>query len=581
MRRYRHRHLQVRGGKLSGWALPALVGAAWLVSACTGEINGPAGGGPKGSGGGDTGVAPPRPIEEPAEPSDWFEAVQQADCSAPVSPARTRIRRLSTVQWQNTVTQGLAVALPAVQFPEDGISSDTGFNTDAEVNKVNVLLANAYFDAGEALGASVAAAAMQTYPCLSTTAADPACSAPFLKDYGSRLFRRPLTDEEVTRYGALLSGQAALDTADVAVSTVIRAFLLSPNMVYLTELGASTAGQVALTPFEQAALLSYTIADGPPDATLKQAAEQNALTTSAQRATHAQRLLLTPSARAKYADFWRQYLPLGGLAKATGLAPDLVTAMGTEVERHFDKIVWDEQGTFADLVTAPYTYGDATLSQIYGTLTPNGTGASTLPTGERSGFLTQAGFLFSDDASSVEHKIISRGLAVRARLLCQPPQPPPPNLMPQASDLRPLGDGATPLESYEAFAAAQPGCVACHTGFQPIGLAFEAYDNMGHYRTTYEDGRPIVTSGDLIGAGDATGPYANAVEIAGLIGNSKIGEYCFSRQFAEYALGRHLHAELDACVIRAPSDASAEPSVQQLAVVLSDVEAGSGRFHTP
>ncbi len=562
-------------------SLPALLGAVWLVCGCTGDISG--GGGPTSTqGGGDPppGQAPPPPGSEPAEPSDWFAAVQQADCTAPQSLSRTRIRRLSTTQWQNTVAQ-LGVAAPAVQFPEDAISSDTGFKTDAVVNKVNVLLANAYWEAGDAMAAGVATGALTAYPCLSATAADANCSGPFIKDYGSRLFRRPLTDAEVAKYAALLTAQVALDTPDIAVGTMIRAMLLSPNTIYITELGGSTAGNVALTAYEQAALLSYTIADAPPDQALKQAADQNALTTSAQRAPHAQRLLLTPSARAKYADFWRQYMPLGGLAKATNLDATLVTAMGTEVERHFDKIVWDEQGSFAKLVTAPYTYGDATLSQIYGMMTPSGTaGAQTLPAGQRSGFLTQAGFLFMDDASTVEHKVISRGLAVRQRLLCQPPTPPPPNLMPQASDLRPLGDGATPAESYQAFATAQPGCAGCHSGFQPIGLAFESYDNMGRYRTTYADGKAIVTSGDLLAAGDASGPYTSAVEIAGRIGNSQIGEYCFTRQFAEYALGRHLHAELDACVIRGPSDAAADPPIQQLAVVLSDLEAGAGRFHT-
>ena len=224
-------------------------------------------------------------------------------------------------------------------------------------------------------------------------------------------------------------------------------------------------------------------------------------------------------------------------------------------------------------------YGDASLSELYGALTPNGAGAQTLPAGQRSGFLTQAAFLFSAEESTAEHKIITRGLTVRHRMLCQPPAPPPPNLMPQASDLRPLGDNATPAESYEAFAQSQPACVGCHAAFHPLGLAFEAYDNVGRYRTQYDDGREIVTSGELLNAGDASGPYQSAVEIANRIGNSQIGEYCFSRQFAEYSLGRHLHAELDACIIRAPSDASAEPTVQELAVVLSDVEAGSSRFH--
>jgi Protein of unknown function (DUF1588) len=170
-------------------------------------------------------------------------------------------------------------------------------------------------------------------------------------------------------------------------------------------------------------------------------------------------------------------------------------------------------------------------------------------------------------------------LAVRRRLLCQSPPPPPANLMPTASDLQPLGADATPLESFAAFQQQKPACAACHVTFQPIGLAFEEFDNMGKYRTSYDSGKPVVTSGDLQGAGDASGPYANAVEIAQHIGQSKIGEYCFSKQYAEYALGRHLNAAADACVIRAPSDIAANSPIQKLAVVLSDVEARTHRVH--
>jgi hypothetical protein len=555
--------------------LSAVAALAWLSSACQADIDGtmPSSEGsitePPGSSG-QTGAP---------EPGDWFGAVQQADCKAPGQLARTRIRRLSSAQWKNTVAHGLSVAAPTHELPQDTISSATGFNTDANLNKVNVLLAGAYFDAADALGPGAAAAAIQAFPCLASGAADPACSAPFLKAVGGRLFRRPLTDEETTRYAGFLSAQAALDPADTAVGTVLRALLLSPNTIYMTELGTSKAGEVELTPYEQASLISYIVADAPPDQPLLQAAEQGKLNDAGERLAHAQRLLQTAGARAKYADFWQQYLPLGDLRKATGLDPTLSVAIADETQQHFEKIVWQENGSFADLLTAPYTYGAQSLSTIYGTLTPNATGALTLPAGQRSGFITQAGFLFSADDSSVEHKVIHRGLTVRRRLLCQSPPPPPANLMPAAADLRPLGEGATPLESYTAFAAQKPQCAACHSAFHPIGLAFEAFDGMGKHRTTYDGGKAIVTSGDLQNAGDASGPYANAVEIAQHIGKSKIGEYCFSRQFAEYALGRRLNASVDACVIRAASDSQESPPVQKLALVLSDLQARTHRVH--
>ena len=581
MARTSHRLRSFGGESRTVPLLSAIVTLACLVSGCQADITG-ADKAPDGSPGvtGPTPTTTMNPADVP-EPGDWFAAVQAADCKGAAAAAlsRTRIRRLSNAQWNNTVSQSLGVMPSGPELPGDAVSSTTGFNTDADLNKVNVLLANAYFDAGDTLAPKAATAFMQTYACLATNAKDASCSGPFVKDAGAKLFRRPLTDEETTRYTAFLSAQAALDPAATAVASVLRAMLLSPNMVYLTELGNSKPGDVALTPYEQAALISYTIADAPPDQALLAAAQKGALNDAAERATHAQRLLQTPAARAKYADFWQQYLPLGDLRGATGVDPTLVAAVEDETKQHFDKIVWEHNGSFADLVTAPYTYGAQALSAIYGTLSPGQNGALNLPAGQRSGFLTQAGFLFLPQDASVPHKVVHRGLTVRRRLLCQSPPPPPANLMPTASDLQPLGADATPLESFAAFQAQKPQCAACHVSFQPIGLAFEEFDNMGKFRTTYESGKPIVTGGDLQNAGDASGPYKDAVEIAQHIGTSKIGEYCFSKQYAEFALGRHLNASTDACVIRGASDASANPPIQKLAVALSDIEARTHRVH--
>jgi len=559
--------------------------AASLVGGCQADIQGTdnaAGPASSSSSSVPGAQAPAGGAKTPAvpEPTDWFEAVQKADCNSAGTLARTRIRRLSTAQWNNTVSQNLGVSPGGTAFPEDALSASTGFTTDADLNKVNVLLANAYFDAGATLAPQVARAAIAKYSCLATAAADATCASTFVKDYGARLFRRPLTDEETTRYSGFLGAQAALDAGATAVASTVQAMLLSPNMVYLTELGSSQPGEVTLTPYEQAALISYTVADAPPDQALLQAAQKGALGDAAERAAHAQRLLQSPGARAKYADFWDQYLPLGELRGAQGVDATLAAAITDETKQHFDKIVWQQNGSFMDLLTAPYTYGAAALSAIYGTLTPGAqSGTSMLPAGQRAGFLTQAGFLFVPESASVPHKVVHRGLTVRRRLLCQSPPPPPANLMPTAADLQPLGADATPRESFAAFQTSKPACAACHNAFQPIGLAFEEFDNMGKYRTTYPSGKPIDTSGTLSDAGDASGPYKDAVEVAQRIGQSKIGEYCFNKQYAEYALGRHLNASADACVIRAASDLQENTPVQRLAVVLSDIEARTHRVH--
>ncbi|MDF3070428.1 MAG: hypothetical protein K0R38_6029 [Polyangiaceae bacterium] len=556
----------------------ATIATAGLLSGCQADITGVADPGgsapPTTTPGGSAGSK-----DDVPEPSDWFAAVEQADCSSAGELSRTRIRRLSTAQWNNTVTHALGSAPTGPRFPDDVVSSSTGFNTDADLNKVNVLLANAYFDGGESLAATVAPAVVQAHACLSANARDVTCAAAVVRDYGARLFRRPVTEEEASRYGGFLTAQAALDPVETAVASLLRVMLLSPSMVYMTELGTSQAGEVALTPYEQASLISYTVADLPPDSALLGAVQNGRLDDATERASHAQRLLQAPSARAKYADFWDQYLPLGDLRGASGVDAALVTAVEDETAQFFDKVVWVQNGSFRDLMTAPYTYGAPALSSVYGALTPGQNGASTLPAGQRSGFLTQAAFLFLPEDASVPHKVVHRGLVVRSRMLCQKPPPPPANLMPNAADLEPLGADATPRESFAAFQASKPACAACHNSFHPIGLAFEQFDNMGRFRTTYESGRVVETAGELVSAGDASGPYRDAVEIAQRIGQSKIGELCFTKQYAEFALGRRLNASADACVIRAPSDAQAQTPVQKLAVVLSDIEARTHRLH--
>src|SRR5205814_10140659 len=91
-------------------------------------------------------------------------------------------------------------------------------------------------------------------------------------DYGMRLFRRPVTTDEATTYATFLSDQSKLDPAPTAVASLVRVMLLSPDFLYRTELGTSVPGTVTLNGYEIASLLSYSIADIPPDDTLMQEA---------------------------------------------------------------------------------------------------------------------------------------------------------------------------------------------------------------------------------------------------------------------------------------------------------------------
>ncbi len=364
--------------------------------------------------------------------------------------------------------------------------------------------------------------------------------------------------------------------------------LLSPNFAYRTELGGSTLGQVNLTGHEIASLLSYTIADSPPDGPLLQAAAAGQLADSAVRETQARRLLALPGAKLKLADFWQQYLALGAIPASTGITAALGSSMIKETQTFFDKLVWGPApGSFGDLLTANYTYADSAVAKVYGSSIPDpATSRLALPTGQRSGFLTQASILVQTSAASQAATVIHRGLLVRERLLCQTPPPPPPDVVADPNKFaKAMGAGlsATARENYDLFAMTEPTCNSCHQTFQPIGLAFEAYDALGGFRTTYPApiGKPVVTSGVLNAAGDATGPYADVVQLAANIGKSKIGQYCFTEQFAEFALGRSVDLGQEACTIRGMGDfvASKGGAIQELFTSLAHVDTEYRRFH--
>ncbi|HEY0709924.1 MAG TPA: DUF1588 domain-containing protein, partial [Polyangia bacterium] len=512
----------------------------------------------------------------------WFAAMKATDCSKAPTPPPSRVYRLNATQWKNTVEQVLSVTgIDVSRFAKDEVDPHTGFNNDAAKSRVTLPLANLYFELGEEVATKATAGALQAHACLSAATLDSACAQKFVADYGQRLFRRPLTSDEQTTYVTFLSNEAKLDKPSVAATSLLRALLMSPGFLYRTELGASKAGQVELTGHEIASLLSYTIGDVPPDAALLQAAAAGKLSNAAERESHARRLAGLPGARAKLADFWRQYLGRSEIPAGDGIDTATAAAMIKETDNLFDRVVWEKSGGFSELLTASYTYADPKVATLYGAPAAGADGRITLDPKQRAGFLTHASFLVGTATPSQTSTVIHRGLLVRERLLCLQTPALPPDVVPNPALAEMAGPNATARENYELFARQNPGCNACHSAFQPLGLAFENYDKLGRYRSKYDSGKPIVSNGELVGAGDASGDYADVPSLAAKIGASQISQYCFSKQFAQYALGRALDAQIDACTIKSVGDhlIAKGGSIRELFAALAHTPAVYRRIH--
>src|SRR6185295_11356970 len=84
---------------------------------------------------------------------------------------------------------------------------------------------------------------------------------------------------------------------------------------------------------------------------------------------------------------------------------------------------------------------------------------------------------------------------------------------------------------------------------------FESYDAAGKFRTAYSpSNKPILTSGELTNAGDASGAYNDVVGMVTRLGGSEIASYCFASQYAQYAFGRAVSLDQEQCIVRDMGD---------------------------
>jgi hypothetical protein len=76
---------------------------------------------------------------------------------------------------------------------------------------------------------------------------------------------------------------------------------------------------------------------------------------------------------------------------------------------------------------------------------------------------------------------VPRGAFVVAKLLGQPPDPPPANTPAVEPDVR----GATTIRELLEKHKADPSCASCHVKMDPPGFAMESFDVIGGFRTRY------------------------------------------------------------------------------------------------
>ncbi len=464
---------------------------------------------------------------------------------------RRVLRRLTAPEYEATVRAAFGLT-PAdwkgVTLPPDPASLE-GFT-----NNVDRLSVGPEFARGSMETAVAVAKLVANQPHLSRllpcgTGAGQAltmqpCAQQFVTTYGPKLFRRPLTQAEITRYVGLLSTVGRIDFK-IFVHWATLTMLQSPHVVYRSELGKAEGGRFRLTPYEVASALSYTFTGGPPDATLMMAAAGNRLSTPEQIEAAARALVfdaggqIQPAFRQvmlKFADDWMGLSSLSNLQKDKATYPDFTPeiqeALTEETRRFLSSVIFDEKGTPASLLTAPYTFMNDRLARYYGLPGASADYARLPRPGNMGVGLLAQGSLLAVESHNVSTSPTKRGYFVRTRVMCGIVPPPPPVV----GDLPAPSGAETTRQRYEDIHLADVSCKACHKMFDPIGFAFEHLDATGRYREL--EGRfPIDDSGVLTETSAGDIPFRGPTELANAVARLPEVSDCMASFMAAYAFG--------------------------------------------
>lgn len=550
----------------------AVIGAL-ITLGCTARIEGSA----------DVTDAPPAPVLTGGGGSAGSTSLNPpaggstAACATP-RVAYAPLKRLTREQYDNTVRD----LLGETGAPSSGLAQDeklAAFYTNA-VSPVTRLSVEQYADVAEQLARRAVAQGLDSLAGCSGAAQNVDCAAAFVRAFGQRAFRRPLSEDEVARYRGLFEKHSARGF-ETGVRLVLQAMLQSPSFVYHLELTPAPDGVdvIPLAGYELAARLSYALWNSTPDPELLDAAGAGALNAVPGLRAQAERLLSSDRARRAVASFHLQWLGLEGKldgvkdsASFPAWGPSLVRAMEQETVDFADFVVRRGDGRLQTLLSAPFTIAGPELLSLYGaTASPAADGTVALDPAERAGLLTQAAFL-SAHAHSNQTSPVHRGLAVRRNLLCTDLPDPPMNVDNTPPEPDPTATTRQRFEQHRANAS----CAGCHRLLDPIGVGFENYDAIGAYRAR-ENGLEIDAAGELLEAGSASGTFTGAVELAQRLSTSSAVRQCVQKQWFRFSLGR-FEADEDSCTMQRLSEAFAASDYDVKALLLELVSSDAFRY---
>ena len=340
----------------------------------------------------------------------------------------------------------------------------------------------------------------------------------FIKTLATKLFRRPVRDEELNRYFEIANKSYQADqNVFNAMQSALTMMLCSPKFLYKYE-----GDSVNLDDHAIAARLSYFLWNSLPDDRLIKLASEGKLKDSSVRVAEASRMLQDPKARRFVTDFTEQWLELERVdivnPQTDILAHTFKDNHGEKLARlkpfmvqeaiEFFHVILSENLSLLNFIDSDFVVINRPLNDIYQLELPE---EEELPSNadpkdsklilndkksrqqrlfrkvtldkdsRRGGLLSQAGVLMMTTNGEFTNPFY-RGAWV-AECIYGIELKPPANL--EVETLKAPTETFTIKDTVNEHRN-NPNCASCHSKMDPFGLAMEGFDVLGRYRESYE-----------------------------------------------------------------------------------------------
>jgi hypothetical protein len=553
---------------IGAWCLPALF-------ACTGVVSHDGRSGPVGA------------SDDPPGSGSDAGPVKPADGQTQeVDPGSKGLHRLNSAEYNNSVHDVLGSSL-ALANGNWANEENLGFDNIASVMRVDEKQYSKYFEAAGQIADDVFQNPDLKARIVTCDAEDDVeCVTGIVGSVGLRIFRRPLSDDEIGTYSSVYFAARELgEDHDGSLEHVLRALLSSAEFLYRIETDPDPESMQAhrLDPYQLASRLSYFLWSSAPDEALLDAAKENALESSEGLRNETLRLLADEKSERWVRNFSGQWLGARKVA-AHGVnsavypewTPTLAAAMAEEVYEYFGEFLRSER-SFMEFLTADVNFVDEELAALYGMEPPPNDAWARVEDADdaRKGFFGLGAFL---SMSSYEYRTAPtlRGRWILINLLCTPPQDPPGGIPPLDSD--PGSSDASEGNVRERLEKHRedPTCARCHAALDPYGIALENFDGIGKYRDEYRSGDPVDASTVTITGESFTGLDG----LAEVVAQKPQFTTCIASKVFTYGLGRDIGA-IDEPVLKAIHDRWTAETPTLTALLDATVQSDSFRFRRP